>query len=199
MKKTMVLAVLVLSAVAGFAQESRQDASISGIDVVTPGVHGNTPVALVTSNTAGILGSYRYMLTPHSALELNYSWAQNTNYYQANGIQVWVPIHTMQQEFSAAYVYSLNFHKYSPFIELGPGVMFFSPIKDYGTGRLDAKRNSNIGGLFGGGVAYEISPSFDVRAEFRGFFVKSPSFVDDFKTNRYNVIMTPALGLAYHF
>ena len=29
-----------------------------------------------------------------------------------------------------------------------------------------------IGGLFGAGVAYELSPSFDIRAEYRGFWDK---------------------------
>ena len=33
----------------------------------------------------GFVASYRYMLTPHSALELNYSYAQNTQYYQVFG------------------------------------------------------------------------------------------------------------------
>jgi opacity protein-like surface antigen len=199
MKKTIVLAGLVLSAVTGYAQESRQDASISGFDLITPSVHGNTPVQIKTSNTVGVLGSYRYMLTPKSALEVNYSYAQNTNYYQYAGIQQYLPIHTLQQEFSAAYVYSLNFHRYSPFVEAGPGAMIFSPVKDFGTARQDAKRNTNIGAIFGAGVAYELSPSFDLRAEFRGFFVKAPSFIDDFKTNRYTVIMTPSIGVAYHF
>ena len=200
MKKMMVvLAVLMLSAVAAVSQESRQDASVSAIDVIAPDVHGNTPVQIKTSNTMGLLASYRYMLTPRSALEVNYTYAQNTNYYQYDGEQIYVPIHTLQQEFSAAYVYSRNYRKYNPFLEAGPGVMLFSPVKDNGTGRLDAKRNTSIGGVFGGGLAYEISPSFDIRAEFRGFFTKAPSFVDDFKTNRYTVIMTPSIGIAYHF
>jgi opacity protein-like surface antigen len=198
MKKTMVLAVLVLSAMTGFAQESRQDVSVSASDLITPNVHGNTPVQSVTSNTIGLLASYRFMLTPRSALEANYTFAQNTNYFQANGIPTFVPIHTMQQEFSAAYVYSLNYRRYSPFAELGPGAMFFSPIKDYGTGNLDAKRNVNIGALFGAGLAYEVSPSFDIRAEYRGFFIKAPTF-GQYTTNRYTVIMTPSLGVAYHF
>lgn len=199
MKKTIVLAALMLSAVAGFGQESRQDASISITDVISPGVHGNTPVALVTSNTGGILGSYRFMLTPKSALEANYGYAQNTNYFQYDGIQQFIPIHTYQEEFSVAYVYSLNFHRYSPFVEAGPGAMIFTPILDNGTGRQDAKKSTNIGGMFGAGVAYELSPSFDIRAEYRGFFVKAPSFITDFQTNRYTVIMTPAIGVAYHF
>jgi opacity protein-like surface antigen len=80
--------------------------------------------------------------------------------------------------------------------------MIFSPLKDSGTTNLDAKRNTNVGALFGGGVAYELSPSWDIRAEYRGFLVKTPNFSlpsGIFNTNRYEVISTPSIGVAYHF
>ena len=51
-------------------------------------------------------------------------------------------------------------------------------------------------------MAYELSPSFDVRLEYRGFLMKAPDFGyanGAFKTNRYYVLMTPSLGVAYHF
>ena len=111
-------------------------------------------------------------------------------------------VHTLQMEFSGAYVYNLNFKRFNPFLEAGPGAMIFSPLKDAGTTNLDAKRNTNIGLLFGGGVAYELSPSWDIRAEYRGFLVKTPTFSlpqNIFNTNRYEVISTPSIGVAYHF
>jgi outer membrane immunogenic protein len=201
MKKTMLLlGALMLSAAAGYAQESRQDVSVSGTAAFAPQITGNS-VQKNTSMTLGLLASYRYMLTPRSALEVNYGYQQNTQYYfiagRSNG-----GIHTLQQEFSAAYVFNLNFKNFNPFLEAGPGVMFFSPLKDAGTTNLDAKRNSNIGALFGGGVAYELSPSWDIRAEYRGFLVKTPTFSlpqNIFNTNRYEVISTPSIGVAYHF
>jgi opacity protein-like surface antigen len=109
-------------------------------------------------------------------------------------------VHTRQQEISGAYVYNMNFRNFNPFLEAGVGAMLFSPIRDSGTTLLDTKRNTNIGALFGGGVAYELSPSFDIRVQYRGFVVKAPDFgLTDFKTNRYQVISMPALGVAYHF
>jgi outer membrane immunogenic protein len=199
MKKTMVLGALMLAAATGYAQESRQDFSASGIGLYAPSVHGANPVALNPTKTGGALVSYRFMLTPHSALEANYSFAINTNKFTYSS-DAPVGIHTLQQEFSAAYVYSRNYHhNYNPFLEAGPGTLVFSPIRDNGTGTLDAKRNTLIGGLFGGGLAYEISPSFDIRVEYRGFLIKTPSFEDQFKTNRYEVVSIPSIGIAYHF
>ncbi len=197
MKKMMLLGALVLSAVAGHAQESRQDISISGIGLLAPQVNGNS-VKMNTSSTYGFLASYRYMLTPRSALEVNYSFAQNQQSYVTSFLTG--NIHQRQQELSGAYVFSLNFKNFSPFVEAGVGGLIFTPIRDYQTTSFDTKQNTNIGALFGGGVAYELSPSFDIRAQYRGFIVKAPNFgVDNFKTNRYEVISMPALGIAYHF
>ncbi len=202
MKKTILLGVLMLSAAAGFAQESRQDVSISGYGLLGMRVNGAGGVFITNqTKTGGILASYRYLLTPHSALELNYSWAQNTLYFQCCGNTTRNPIHTRQQEISAAYVYGLTFKNYNPFVEAGIGGIVFTPIQN-GTYTLDAKQNTTIGGLFGGGLAYEISPSFDVRAEYRGLLVKAPDFKlpgDVFKTNRYEWVNMPAIGVAYHF
>jgi outer membrane immunogenic protein len=201
MKKTMLLfGALMLSAAAGYAQESRQDVSISASVPFAPQVTGNS-VQKNTSMTLGLVASYRYLLTPRSGLEVNYGYAQNTQYYQvfgkANG-----GIHILQQEISAAYVYNLNFKNFNPFLEAGPGVMFFAPFRDAGSTNLDAKRSTGIGALFGGGVAYELSPSFDIRAEYRAFLVKTPTFGlpgNIFNTNRYEIISTPSIGIAYHF
>jgi opacity protein-like surface antigen len=201
MKKTMLLlGALMLSAVAGYAQESRQDISISATVPFAPQVTGNS-VQKNSSMTLGLLASYRYMLTPRSALELNYGYAQNTQYYQVFG-KAYGGIHILQQEISAAYVYNLNFKNFNPFLEAGPGVIIFSPLKDNGTTNLDVTQTMGIGGLFGGGVAYELSPSFDIRAEYRGFVVKTPTFGKPgniFNTNRYEIVSTPSIGIAYHF
>ncbi len=201
MKKTVLLGALLMTAVAAGAQESRQDASISAFEVIAPQVSGNAVQPLRTTLVTGILGSYRYLLTPRSGLELNYGWAQNSLVYSA--FSAGIPtarIHARQQELSAAYVYSRNFKKYNPFVEAGIGGMIFTPILDNGTQVRDTRQTTSIGGLFGAGVAYEISPSFDIRAEYRGFVLKAPGFgVSAFNSNRYYVISTPSIGVAYHF
>jgi outer membrane immunogenic protein len=200
MKKTMLLCALILSSVTAFGQESRQDVSVSGFGLLSPDITGNA-VHKSSTITVGFLGSYRYMLTPRSAVEINYGFAQNTNKYTTS----FIPdgrIHTRQEEITGAYVYNMTFKKFNPFVEVGVGTMIFSPIKDNLTNNLDAKTNTNIGALFGSGVAYEVSPSFDIRLEYRGFLAKTPDFSvpnSDFKTNRYEVISMPTLGVAYHF
>jgi opacity protein-like surface antigen len=199
MKKTMLLGVLMLSAAAGYAQESRQDVSFSGTGIFGPTVHGAANVKQQQTGALGLLMSYRYMLTPHSALEVNYSFAQDSEKY-ATSFEPYARIHSRQQEITGAYVYSLNFKRFSPFAEVGVGTLVFTPVQDNGTNLLGTKSTKGVAGLFGGGLAYELSPSFDIRAEYRGFLTKAPSFGEaNFSTNRYEIISMPTIGVAYHF
>jgi opacity protein-like surface antigen len=204
MKKMMVavallLFVLTLGSAVGVAQESRQDVSVSGFAPISPDVRGNGVNPLSTTVTTGFLGSYRYMVTPRSALELNYGFAQYSFKYNTSSFPNG-EVHGRQQEITGAYVYTRNYGRYNPFVELGVGGMIFTPIRDNGTHQLDTKQNTNVGALFGGGVAYELSPSFDIRVQYRGFLLKAPDFgKTEFKSNRYEVISMPTVGFAYHF
>ena len=204
MKKIVLLGALLVGAVtAGHAQESRQDFSVSGFGLFAPNVNSGVAFPESTTSTLGVLGSYRYLLTPRSGLELNYGFAQNSVRFNAPSIAH--PndrVHTKQQEISAAYVYSRNYRKFNPFVEGGIGALFFTPILDNGTdvSTGESKSQTRVGGLFGAGVAYEISPSFDIRAEYRGFAAKAPTFGVPYLSpiNAYYVVSTPSIGIAYH-
>ena len=207
MKKIAIFAfLLAVCAAAGRAQESRQDVSISGTVIIEPFRASQTDVQVSSQRAFGALASYRFMLTPSSALEANYSMTyqsemnfvvNNTNHYKVSN---------RVQEISAAYVRSFNYRKLNPFVEAGPAAFIFLPVRNSGTTSLDVKQQTEIGGIFGGGVAYEISPSFDIRAEYRGFVTKVPNFGQtsttsgyNFTTNKWYNIYVPTVGVAYHF
>jgi outer membrane immunogenic protein len=203
MKKMILLGALMTlcTAAVGHAQESRQDASISLFGVYAPAVYGLDIHPMTTTTTGGFLASYRYMLTPRSSVELNYGFFQNSMKYDAIA-EPFTRIHSRGQELSVAYVYQRTYKRYNPFVEGGVGAMIFTPILDNGTSQLSFKGSTQIGGVFGGGLAYELSPSFDIRAEYRGFIMKAPTFGDPgglTETNRYYILMTPSIGVAYHF
>jgi opacity protein-like surface antigen len=201
MKKIAIIAfLLAVGVAAGRAQESRQDVSISGTGLIEPFIASSTDVQVHSNRAFGALASYRFMLTPSSAVEGNYGITYqntisflvgNTNHYKVS---------TRTQEISGAYVRSFNYRKFNPFVEAGPVALIFLPIRNSGTTTLDGKQQTTVGGLYGGGVAYEISPSFDIRAEFRGEVTKVPSFgVASFASNKYYNIYNPTIGVAYHF
>jgi opacity protein-like surface antigen len=201
MKKMMwICAMLAGGVVVAHAQESRQDVSLSALANIPPQVNGQGS-QLNADPALGALASYRFMLTPRSALEANYSFSQYQSYLKDTSAKSY-QVHTRQQEVSFGYVYSRNYRNYNPYGEIGIGAMLFGPIRDFDTQSLDAKRQISLGGFFGAGVAYELSPSYDIRIGYRGFLAKAPSFKldnDNFKTGRYEVISMPVVGIAYHF
>jgi outer membrane immunogenic protein len=201
MKKIALIAFLLAVCVAaGRAQESRQDISISGTGLIEPFIASSTDVQVSANRAFGALASYRFMLTPSSAIEANYSMTyennihyviSNTNHYMVN---------TRTQEISGAYVRSFVFKNFNPFVEAGPGAFIFLPIRNSGTTSLDVKQQTEVGAIYGAGIAYEVTPSFDVRLEYRGWVTKVPSFADaQLTTNKWYNIYNPVLGVAYHF
>jgi opacity protein-like surface antigen len=200
MKKIALLVCLLAACgIAGRAQESRQDISLSGTALIEPFKASSTTVQVNSTTAYGALVSYRFMLTPSSALEANYGITyQNSIGYYVN------PNHykvlTRTQEMSGAYVRSFVFKNFNPFVEAGPSGIIFLPIVNSGTTNLDVKQQTEVGALYGAGFAYEVSPSFDIRAEYRGLVTKVPTFGDSqFTTNRWYNISVPTLGVAYHF
>ncbi|MFT4113600.1 outer membrane protein [Silvibacterium sp.] len=196
-KRLLMLLLLPLMAAACFAQESRQDISVSGTALIPPYIAGNS--VLMHANTGyGALISYRYLLTPRSGLELNYQYGQEVLHFTnpTNNIM----IDSRFQEVSGAYVYSFNYRNFNPFLEGGAAGFIFGPIDNSTTTLQGLSKNTNIGGIYGAGVAYEISPSFDIRTEYRGLVMKTPTFgLENLKTGRYYNIFQPTIGIAYHF
>jgi|HubBroStandDraft_1064217.scaffolds.fasta_scaffold68011_1 outer membrane immunogenic protein len=201
MKKSLLLFLLLpLLAAPVFAQESRQDISVSGTAIIPPFASGNAVQLHATVGYSGGLVSYRYLLTPHGGLELNYQYNQNVQHFIYSGGNY--NIHDRFEEISGAYVYSFNFRNWNPFIEGGAAGFLFSPIDDAKTDTFNISRNTNVGAMYGAGIAYEISPSFDIRAEYRGLVMKTPTFNypgNDLRTNVYYNIYDPVIGIAYHF
>jgi opacity protein-like surface antigen len=201
MKKiALITFLLAVSVAAGRAQESRQDISISGTALIEPYIASSTDVQVHSNTAEGALASYRFMLTPSSAVEANYGITyQNKIHYIIGNTNNYV-VATRTQEMSAAYVRTFNYRKFNPFLEAGAAGLIFLPIRNSGTTTLDAKQQTQLAGMYGGGIAYEISPSFDIRAEFRGLVTKVPTFGDtQFATNKWYNIYEPTIGVAYHF
>lgn len=201
MKKIAFLAFLLVAGVAAaHAQESRQDISLSGTGWVEPFKASTTNVQVSANRAFGGLLSYRFMLTPTSAVEANYGLTyQNTIHYVISNTNNY-KVNTRMQEMSGAYVRYFVFKNFNPFVEAGPTGLIFLPIRNSGTTSLDVKQQTQVGGMYGAGFAYEVSPSFDIRVEYRGLVTKVPTFGDSqLSANRWYNISVPTFGVAYHF
>ena len=190
----------LVAATVAHAQESRQDASVS-YAIFSPEVVGNAVHQSATIGDLGLLASYRYLLTPRGAVEANYGYNRFiSKYAYTAGV---IRAHTQLQEFSAEYVYSaFSYKNFFPFIEGGIGGYFYGIVNDNKTNYNPLKSSTIIGVPYGGGVAYELSPSFDIRVQYRGIILKAPDFGaqgNATKTGRYQNVNDPVIGVAYHF
>lgn len=208
MKKLLLLLILLPMLVTGaFSQDQdrgmRQDVNLSVMGVIQPYVEGTTSPPIQQKSTLGLglyLG-YRYQLTPNGAVEANYSYSHFTNKFTANaaGIYGSARVYTGMQESTFAYVRTIPFKRFNPFLELGGGLLYFTPIGPKTT-TYDTEQTSNPVVMVGGGVAYQLSPSWDLRVQYRGMILGTPDFgLSRFKTGRKYIMSEPAIGFAYHF
>ena len=188
------------------AQEARQDVSFSFMGTIQPYVEGGAPndVRIKSTLGTGLLLSYRFQLTPNGAVEANYSYSHFTEKFTTNTAFTPVRVYTGQQEATFAYVRTIPFKRFNPFLDLGGGIQFFTPISP-GTSTYDTEQTESIVGQFGGGIAYELSPSWDLRVEYRAYVSHPPDFGltnklgNNFSTGRLYIVSQPAVGIAYHF
>src|SRR5215471_16391230 len=101
MKKiVLVLLLLGVCVATGRTQESRQDVSISGIAMIPPFVASSTNVQVHSNAGYGGLVSYRFMLTPNSAIEANYGITYENTFHYIVGNTNNADILTRTQEMS---------------------------------------------------------------------------------------------------
>jgi len=204
MKKLLYLFCLVpMLAGTGFAQGARQDVNLSASLMIQPYVEGNL-VQQRSTLGPGLYVGYRYLLTPNGAVEANYSYYRFTNKFfslqSASPSHVYNRVYTSVQESTFAYVRSFDFKKFNPFIEGGGGLLYFSPEGSIRTTSYDTQQVNSLTILFGGGIAYELSPSWDLRVQYRGQIFKTQDFgIKALSTGREYIVSQPALGFAYHF
>jgi opacity protein-like surface antigen len=200
MKKLLSLICLLpmLGALAS-AQEMRQDISLSFMGTIQPYINGgvNAVTAKSTIGT-GLLLSYRYQLTPNGAFEANYSFSHYTEKFTSSFAAA--RVYTALQESTLAYVRTIPFKNFNPFIEFGGGIQYFTPGGGLRTTSYDTEQTEAAIFLFGGGVAYQLSPTWDLRMQYRGIVTSPQDFaLKQFSIGRRFIVSQPAIGFAYHF
>ncbi len=201
-KLCFLLCLLPMLARTGFAQDegARQDINLSFMGTIQPYVEAATFPYVQQKSTLGegLYLGYRYLLTPNGAVEANYSYSRFTNKFFTVQANARVP--TSMQEATFAYVRSFDFKRFNPFLEGGGGLEFFSPLGGPQTTSYDTQLTTSFTVLFGGGIAYELSPSWDLRVQYRGQVFTPTNFgLTQFSIGRRYIMSQPAIGLAYHF
>jgi opacity protein-like surface antigen len=154
----------------------------------------NNGIQNSATNSGGVLGSYRYFFNAHSGVEANYGYALNTqNYLSSAGT---LGVKSYSHEISGAYVFRIPMKRFTPFVSAGAAALVFDP-KDF----QGADSQTRAAFVYGGGADFKVSHHVFVRAEYRGFVYKSPTYnltsLDG--TDRFTHRAEPSIGFGYRF
>jgi outer membrane immunogenic protein len=151
-------------------------------------------VESTVTNSGGVLGSYRRFFDKHNGVEVDYGYSLNTQNY--NSATAGTGVQNYSHEISAAYVFRIPMHRFTPFVLAGAGGLIFDP-KDFVGGSSQARAAFT----YGGGADFDLSRHVFVRAEYRGLVYNSPTY--DFTglggADRITHRAEPSVGFGYRW
>jgi opacity protein-like surface antigen len=164
---TLTFGIVFMSATA-FAQENytrfRSDVTVQALgsfvkQTTQDGVQQDS------TNSGGVLGTYRFFFNSHNGVEANYAWTSNTEKYNQSGVK------DNSHEISAAYVFRMPMKRWSPFVLAGASALIFDPKEVAG-----ASTQTRAAFVYGGGADINLTDHLFIRGEYRGFIYSTPTY-----------------------
>jgi len=192
---------MMLFAIAGFAQEKRNEISVQGTgfftkDTTTKGF------SRTSTQSGGLLVGYKYRVNDWFALETNYGFTQNTQKYLTSSINSRVKSDIHQATMDATFDLPFAIGKLAPYALTGAGALVFHPTGNR-HGSLTGTSNDATGAfLYGGGVRYALPfmRNVSLLAEYRGLVYKDADFgLSSLHRNTWTHTAQPSAGLVYRF
>jgi len=192
----LVIAGAVLLVAPAFSQEDvnyRSDFTVQALGSFVKST-SNNGVQQDSTNSGGVLASYRFFFNRHNGVEVNYGYALNTQNFGLTGGALGVK--NDSHEFTADYVLRFPWKRWSPFALAGTGALVFDP-RNVSTANVQARPAF----VYGGGADFNLTSHLYMRAEYRGFVYDSPTFglTESAGTGRVTHRAEPSIGFGYRF
>jgi outer membrane immunogenic protein len=181
----------------GVAQDVRSEVSAEGTGFFTKDSNGNGISNKVTES-GGLQVGYRYNINEWLAAEADYGYTRNTqSYSSAASARVQSDVHAIT---GIGAVKLPTFHHFKPFVLAGAGALVFDPTGNTGASLAGATRETKGDFVYGAGLDYPLNQHFAIRAEYRGFVYKAPSFNQaSLETDSWTHTAQPSAGIVYRF
>lgn len=154
-------------------QHDQADFAVGATRQLTQSLTSNGPASVWTTDSTGILASFRAHPMDSTGVELNYQYTQLNEQYSSpvgGGVYVSTSVPTKFQEVSGAFLFESHMRGVRPFLALGGGSIDFSPT-------LAGYHNQWRGtGLAEFGFDLPAGRHFGVRVQGRGLFYRAPNF-----------------------
>jgi opacity protein-like surface antigen len=192
-----ILGLVALLSMPAVAQETRSEVSVQGTGFFTKNTEGNG-IRDHATDTGGFLAGYRYNITRWLAAEANYGYDRNTqNYFGGTAGRVESNIHQIT---GSAVVKLPTFARLQPYVLGGGGALVFDPTGNAGGSFAGATRETKGAFVYGGGADYVFTRHISLRAEYRGYVYKAPSFnLTSLNTDAWTHIAQPSAGIVFKF
>jgi opacity protein-like surface antigen len=153
----------------------------------------NNGVSQSSTNSGGVLGSYRFFFNQYNGVEANYGYSLNSqNFGLASGP---FGVKTYSSEATAAYVFRYPLKHWTPFLLAGTGALVFDPS----TAGISSQAKAAF--VYGAGADISLAKHWFTRVEYRGFVYNSPDFglAELAGTSRITHRAEPSIGFGYRF
>jgi len=155
-------------------QHDQADFAIGATRQLTHPLTTNGPASVGTTDSTGILASFRAHPISGVAVELNYQYTQLTEQYRSpvgGGVFVNTSVLSNFHEATGAFLFESHMRGIRPFLSLGGGAIDFIP-----SGVAGAHNQWRGTGLAEFGFDLPAGRHFGVRAQGRGLFYRAPNF-----------------------
>jgi len=195
-----VAAFFVFSATAMAQVEQHSQISLQGTALVTKDTNADSsPLSHQAMKSGGLLVGYSYQFNSWAGAEGNYGYTQNTQNYMAS---VGQSIRSDFHEITGAFVAHIpvKVRSVRPYALAGAGALVFNPTDDAKRMNSAIDRQTKAAFVYGGGVDFDITSNFGVRAEYRGLVYKVPDFqLDALNLDKVTHLAQPSVGFFYRF
>jgi len=188
---------LVFTSTASAQVEIPSQVSIQGTALVTKDTT-NSGSTHQTTKTGGLLLGYSYQFNKWAGVEGNYGYTRNVQTFTApaRGSSLESDFHQVTGAFVAHFPTSVE--KVRPYALAGAGALVFDPTDRYVVS--GAERQTKGAFVYGGGVNFDVTHGFGIRAEYRGYVYKIPDFnVDSLNIDKVTHLAQPSAGFYFRF
>ncbi len=193
------LALLAPAAMAQDEEAGRHEVVVQGTGFFTKDSQGNG-ISQHSTDTGGVLASYRFYFNRWLAADASYGYARNT--LQNSTITGPFNIQSNIHEATGALVvnFPVRIARLRPYALAGAGALVFDPTGNLGGFIPGAERQAKAAFVYGGGVDARIVRHLSFRVEYRGLVYKRPDFgLKALNSDATAHTAQPSAGFAFRF
>ncbi|MBO0721482.1 MAG: porin family protein [Blastocatellia bacterium] len=198
-----MLAAMLFASISLAQEVPKSEVSVQGLGSFTSDTTGRG-VRQHTTDSGGVLASYRYHFNRWFGADGSYGYTRNTQQnFSTGGFSLGSTQSNMHQ-ITGALVVTLpeKILLFRPFVLAGGGVLNFSPTgNNFFSGTPLSASGQNKGAfVYGAGTDVDLSNHFAIRVEYRGLVYDRPDFGFTFlNSGRTTHTAQPSAGFVFRF